>query len=300
MSVLDTPTLTATGPVSHAWASASPWKRAWRRFIRQPAGIIGSLIFLLYALMAIAPSLLAPHNPDQIFGAATLHRPSGQFLFGTDPIGRDVLSRVIYGARPSLIVGCAAVAIGAVIGAFSGLAAGFYDNPITNAIMRVWDGVFAVPAIVLGLILAATFGSGVATVAIAVGIAAAPHLARVSRAASLAESSLGYVEAAEALGYPRRRTFLVHVVPNSLSPIIVQLALTMAFAILLESALAFLGVSVQAPAASWGAMLADSRGYLSIAWWYGLFPGLAITVLVFAINLLADAARDALDPRADR
>ncbi len=300
MTVLDTPTLTTGDPVSGSWAAASPWKRAARRFIRQPAGIIGTLIFLLYALMAIAPSLLAPHNPDQIFASATLQKPTGRFLFGTDPIGRDVLSRVIYGARPSMIVGCVAVGIGALVGAFSGLAAGFYDNHVTNAIMRVWDGVFAVPAIVLGLILAATFGPGVTVVAVAVGIAAAPHLARVSRSASLGESNLGYVEAAEALGYPRWRIFLVHVLPNSLSPIIVQLALTMAFAILLESALAFLGVSVQPPQASWGAMLADSRDYLSSGWWYGLFPGLAITILVFAVNLLADAARDAFDPRADR
>lgn len=297
MSTLDAtpagPTIAVADPIA-----PSPWGRAWRRFIRQPAGIVGAVLLLVYLAMALAPSLLAPHDPLQSYAGASLHAPGGRFLLGTDPIGRDVLSRIVYGARPALIVGLVAVAIGAGIGALTGLAAGFYDNLPTNAIMRVWDGVFAVPAVLIGLILAATFGQGVTTVAIAVGIAAAPHLARVSRAAALAQSSLGYVEAAEALGYPRRRIFLRHVLPNSLSPIIVQLALTMAFAILLESALAFLGVSTQPPAASWGVMLSDSRTYLDQAWWYGLFPGLAITILVLGINLLADAARDALDPRA--
>ncbi|MDA8148287.1 MAG: ABC transporter permease [Actinomycetota bacterium] len=278
---------------------ASPWRRAGRRMIRQPAGVIGGLLLLLFIVAAIAPSLLAPHDPLHAFTGEALKPPSGRFPFGTDPIGRDVLSRVIYGARPALLVGLASVAIGGAVGVLTGLAAGFFDNRPTNAVMRLWDGVFAVPAILIGLMLAATFGTGVTVVAVAVGIAAAPSLARVSRAASLAESHMGYVEAAEALGYRRRRVFWRHVVPNSLSTVIVQLALTMAFAILLESALAFLGVSTQPPAPSWGVMLSDSRTYLGQAWWYGLFPGLAITIVVLSVNLLADAARDALDPRSD-
>ena len=277
----------------------SPWRRAARRLVRQPAGIIGIILVVSYIAMAAVPSWIAPHDPLHSFTNETLKPPSGRFIFGTDPIGRDVLSRVIYGARPAIITGLAAVAIGGVIGALTGFAAGFYDNAPTNAVMRLWDGVFAVPAVLIGLVLAATFGDGVTVVAVAVGIAAAPTLARVARAAALGESRLGYVEAAEALGYPRRRIFWRHLVPNALGSVIVQLALTMAFAILLESALAFLGVSTQPPAASWGAMLSDSRAYLGQAWWYGLFPGLAITFLVLGINLLADAARDALDPRSD-
>src|SRR5699024_1888262 len=147
-----------------------------------------------------------------------------------------------------------------------------YDNKITNAVMRLWDGVFAVPAVLIGLILGAAFGQGLTVVAIAVGVAAAPALARVARAAALGQRQMGYVEAAEALGYPRRRIFVRHVLPNSLSPIIIQLALTMSVAILLASALAFLGVSVQPPSPSWGVMLSQSRAYLGQAWWYDVFP----------------------------
>ena len=279
---------------------ASSWRRAARRLIRQPAGVIGLTLLTAYAVMAAVPSLIAPHNPLHSFAGAILQPPSARFPLGTDPIGRDVLSRLIYGARPALTVGLVAVAIGASVGALSGFAAGFFDNRLSNIVMRLWDGVFAVPAVLIGLLLAATFGSGITVVAVAVGIAAAPSLARVARVAALAESQRGYVEAADALGFRRRRVFWRHVVPNALGSVVVQLALTMAFAILLESALAFLGVSTQPPAPSWGVMLSDSRNYLSQAWWYGLFPGLAITLLVLAVNLLADAARDALDPRSDR
>ena len=300
MTVLTAADQTGGGATSQPPAVSSPWRRAGRRLIRQPAGIIGTVLLLAYVVMAAFPSLIAPHDPLHSFSTANLKGPSGKFPFGTDPIGRDVMSRVIYGARPALIVGLVAVGIGALIGALTGFAAGFFDNRPANAVMRLWDGVFAVPAVLIGLILAATFGDGLTVVAVAVGIAAAPSLARVARAAALAESQLGYVEAAEALGYRRRRIFWRHVVPNALSSVVVQLALTMAFAILLESALAFLGVSTQPPTPSWGVMLSDSRGYLSQAWWYGLFPGLAISLLVLGINLLADAARDALDPRSDR
>lgn len=279
---------------------ASPWRRAGRRLIRQPAGMIGLILMAAYVAMAAIPSVIAPHDPLQSISGANLKAPSGKFPFGTDTIGRDILSRVIYGARPALIVGLVAVGIGATVGALTGFAAGFFDNRPANAVMRLWDGVFAVPAVLIGLILAATFGNGLTVVAVAVGIAAAPSLARVARASSLGESQLGYVEAAEALGFPKRRIFWRHVVPNALGSVVVQLALTMAFAILLESALAFLGVSTQPPAPSWGVMLSDSRSYLGQAWWYGLFPGLAITLLVLAINLLADAVRDALDPRSDQ
>lgn len=286
-------------PVAALGSAPSPWRRAGRRLVRQPAGVIGLTLLSIYLAMALFPSLLAPHNPLESFNGEALKPPSGRFLLGTDAIGRDMLSRIIYGARPALIVGFVAIGIGASLGALSGFAAGFFNNAPTNGIMRLWDGVFAVPAVLIGLILAATFGPGLTVVALAVGIAAAPILARVARAATLREAQLGYVEAARALGFRSRRIFWRHVVPNALSAVVVQLALTMAGAILLESALAFLGVSTQPPAASWGAMLANSRNYLGQAWWYGLFPGLAITLLVLGINLLADAARDALDPRSD-
>ena len=278
---------------------ASPWRRAGHRFVRHPAGVIGIALIALYSVMAAFPSVIAPDNPLHSFTGHNLQGPSGRFLFGTDEIGRDVLSRVVYGVRPALFVGFLSVGIGALIGAFTGFAAGFYNSRVVNAVMRVWDGVLAVPAVLIGLLLAATLGRGLTVVAVTMGIASAPILARLARAGALRESELGYVEAAEALGYRRRRIFWRHVVPNSLGPVIVQLALTMAFAILLESALAFLGISVQPPTPSWGAMLSESRDYLTQAWWYGMFPGLAITLLVLAVNLVADAARDALDTRSE-
>lgn len=277
----------------------SPWRRAIRRFVRQPAGVIGLVLFAGYVVMAVAAPLLSPYNPDQSFSGSLLHPPSARFLLGTDELGRDVLSRIIYGAQPALAVGAAAVTVGACVGALSGFVAGFHGQRLGNVIMRVWDGMFAVPAVLIGLLLAATYGAGNVVIAIAVGLAAAPSLARVSYSAAIAELGRGYVEVGHALGLSRPRIFLRHVVPNALSAVVVGLALTMSGAILLEAALAYLGVGPPPPAPTWGVMLSDSRSYLGQAWWYGVFPGAAITGLVLSLNLLADAARDALDPRSE-
>lgn len=283
----------ATGP-----AVRTPFRRALRRFIRQPAGITGSLLLLLYVVAAVAAPLIAPHDPLTSYRTAPLHAPSGEFLLGTDPIGRDILSRIIYGARPALVVGISAVVVGAVIGCLSGMAAGYFGGKLAGVVMRFWDGVFAVPAVLVGLVLAGAFGGGLTIIAVAAGIAAAPSLARISYAAVLGDLEKGYTEAARAQGLRSSRIFFLHILPNALSPMVIQLALTMSFAVLMEAAFSFLGVGVQPPTAAWGSMLADSRGYLGQAWWYGVFPGLAITGLVLALNFLADAARDALDPKA--
>lgn len=283
---------------AHVVATKSPWRRAGRRFFHQPAGIIGSTILVLYLLAAIFAPLISPKDPLATDTLNALHPPGGGFHLGTDPLGRDVLSRIIYGARPAFEVGISAVLVGVVLGCFSGMIAGYFKGKIGGVIMRFWDGVFAVPAILLGLVLAAAFGSGVAVAAVAVGLAAAPGLARVSYAAVLGEMDKGYIEAARAQGLKSPRIFAGHLLPNALSPMVVQLALTMSLAVLLESAFSFLGIGLQPPAPSWGSMLADSRSYLSTAWWYGVFPGLAITGLVLSLNFCADAARDALDPKA--
>ena len=281
-----------------ARAVKSPWRRAARRFVRQPAGIIGLALLTGYLVMAIGAPIVSPHNPDRSFTSALLHPPSGKFLLGTDELGRDILSRIIYGTRPALAVGAAAVAVGGLIGALSGFAAGYLRSHLGNIIMRFWDGVFAVPAVLIGMALAATYGPSNLVIGIAVGIAAAPSLARISYGATLSELERGYVEASRSLGLRESRIFLLHVVPNALSAVIVNLALTMSGAILLEAALAFLGVGPPPPAPTWGVMLSTSRSYLGEAWWYGVFPGIAITGLVLGLNLLADAARDALDPSA--
>lgn len=283
----------------NSYLGQSPWKRAMRRFVRQPAGVIGLTLTLGYVFMALAAPLISPHNPDQSYPLSILKPPSGQFLLGTDELGRGLLSRIIYGSRPALAVGAAAVAVGGVLGAMSGFYAGFSNGKIAKVIMRVWDGMFAIPAVLIGLALAAAYGASNLVIAIAVGLAATPSLARVSYAATVSEMGRGYVEAARAVGLRSRSIFLAHVVPNALSVVVVNLALTMSGAILLEAALSYLGVGPPPPAPAWGVMLSDSRTYLDQAWWYGVFPGIAITGLVLALNLLADAGRDALDPRAD-
>ncbi|WP_432877625.1 ABC transporter permease [Kribbella sp. CA-245084] len=278
-------------------ATKSPMRRAARRFIRQPAGLVGSALLGLYILAAIFAPLISPKDPLATNPSIALHPLGGGYLLGSDPLGRDVLSRIIYGTRPALTVGISAVLVGLVLGCLSGMLAGYLKGRVGGIIMRFWDGVFAVPAILLGLTLAAAFGSSVAIASIAVGLASAPGLARVAYAAVLAELERGYIEAAHAQGLRPARIFLRHLLPNALSPMVVQLALTFSLAVLLESAFSFLGIGLQPPAPSWGAMLADSRSYLSTGWWYGVFPGLAITGLVLALNFCADAARDALDPR---
>lgn len=290
-------TVPDTGKPKNADMVQSPWKRAMRRFVRQPAGVVGLTLTVGYVFMALAAPLISPHNPDQSYPLSILKGPSSQFPLGTDELGRDLLSRIIYGAQPALAVGAAAVAVGGLVGAMSGFFAGFTQGKISKVIMRVWDGMFAIPAVLIGLALAAAYGANNFVIAIAVGIAAAPSLARVSYAATVGEMGRGYVEAARALGLRQRSIFLSHVVPNSLSVVIVNLALTMSGAILLEAALSYLGVGPPPPVPAWGVMLSDSRTYLDQAWWYGVFPGVAITGLVLALNLLADAGRDALDPR---
>jgi len=276
-----------------------PWRRAAGRFFRQPTGLIGAVLCVAYVIAAIAAPLLAPHSPLTVFPGHELEPPSGQFLLGTDPIGRDVLSRTIYATRPALMVALASVAIGFCIGAVSGLSAGFYQDRGSNLMMRVWDGIFAVPAVIIALVLAATFGPGLAIIIVAIGLHSAPGLARVSRAATLGETGLGYVEAARALGLRDRRIFSRHAVPNALGSVIVQVTLAMSGAVLAEATISFLGAGVQPPTASWGNMLSDSRSYLGVAWWYAIAPGVAITVLVLALYMVGDAGRDALDPRTE-
>jgi peptide/nickel transport system permease protein len=275
----------------------SPMAVATLHFIRQPAGAIGLTILLAAVLLAACAPLIALYNPVQQFPGSELRPPSARFPLGTDNLGRDLLSRIIFGTRVSLLVGVIAVGLGASLGGVGGLVAGYAGGPIGAVIMRVGDAVFAVPAVLLGIAFAAAFGAGASTVAYTLGIATMPTFARLTRAAVLSERSRDYVMAARVLGATAPRLIARHILPNILGPLLVQSALTMSAAVLLEAGLSFLGLGTQPPQPSWGVMLSESRQYLRQAPWYGVYPGLAVTLLVLGLNSLADALRDALDPR---
>ena len=286
------------GPEEPQRSAPSPWRKAGRRFIRQPAGIIGATLIVLYLLLSFAPGLIAQHDPLVTFRGEELASPSGAHWFGTDPIGRDVFSRTVHATSLAMRVGLMSVTIGVAVGSLTGFLAAFRGGRISSTIMRFWEGVFAMPAVLLGLALGAAIGPGLMAISIAVGVAAAPALARVAYGAGLQQMEVGYIETATALGIPGHRTFFGHLLPNALGPVLVQGALFMGVAVLLEASLSFLGVGIQPPEPSWGAMLAESQRYISQAWWYGVFPGAAIAGLVLGLNMCADAARDALDPRS--
>ena len=301
MQQLDHVALDPTGspaPAASRRSEPSPWRKAGRRFLRQPAGIIGVTLIALYIAMSVVPGWIAPHDPLVTFRGEELAAPSGDHWFGTDPIGRDVFSRTVHATSLAMRVGLVSVAIGVAVGSLTGFLAAFRGGRISSAIMRFWEGVFAMPAVLLGLALGAAIGPGLMAISIAVGVAAAPALARVAYGAGLQQMEIGYIETATALGIPPRRVFFGHLLPNALGPVIVQAALFMGVAVLLEASLSFLGVGTQPPDPSWGAMLAESQRYISSAWWYGVFPGIAIAGLVLGLNMCADAARDALDPRS--
>jgi ABC-type dipeptide/oligopeptide/nickel transport system permease subunit len=276
----------------------SPWQKALKKFFHQPAGIIGITILSIYIFISLFPTLIAPYSPLETFAGHELAAPNAQFILGTDPIGRDIFSRIIYAAPIALKVGFISVAIGITIGGLTGFAAAYLGGGMAKVIMRFWDGVFSMPAVLIGITLAAAIGSGLPAIAIAVGIAAAPSMARVANGAGLQQMGIGYIESANALGLPRIQIFFVHLLPNAMGPVLVQGALFMGVAVILEASLSFLGVGIQPPTPSWGSMLAESQQYLKDAWWYGVFPGIAIAGLVLSMNMIADAARDALDPKS--
>jgi peptide/nickel transport system permease protein len=229
---------------------------------------------------------------------AALAAPGGAHWLGTDNVGRDVLSRVIWGARVSLVAGLASVAIAALVGSLIGLIAGYWGRRVDGVLMRLMDGVLSFPPLVLALALGAVLGAGLTGVVIALGVVYTPTFARLTRGQVLSITAREYVEAARALGAPGWRIAWRHVLPNATAPIVVQASLSVAFAILAEASLSFLGLGIQPPAASWGSMINAGRGYLQQAPWIVFAPGAALFVTVVGLNFVGDAVRDALDPRA--
>ncbi len=273
------------------------WRDAFRRLMRNPGSMIGLVLLVALGLMGIIAPVIAPAEPNVMVARDALHAPNAEYPFGTDQFGRDILSRVMYGARLSFQVGFVAVGIAFVFGVALGLIAGYYGKWVDGAIGIVIDIMLAFPGILLALAIVAILGPSLLNLMVAVGIAAVPTYTRLVRGTVLAVRELQYVEAARVIGAPDPSIMFRHILPNVLAPAIVLATLGIGGAILVGAALSFLGLGAKPPTAEWGAMLSAGRNYLQQAWWITFFPGLAIMLTVLSINLLGDGLRDALDPR---
>ena len=281
-----------------AKAMQSPARLAVRRFFRRPAAVGGLVIISLFIIVALLAPWVAPFDPTQTSWTLIRKAPSWAHWMGTDENGRDVLSRVIWGARASLLAGVISVTIASGVGVPVGLMAGFAGGKIDMVIGRLVDAMLASPFLILAIALAAFLGPSLQNAMIAIGITATPIFVRVSRAATMDAATNDYVEAARALGNPPWRVAVRHVLPNIVPPVMVQATLAIAGAIIAEASLSFLGLGQQPPAPSWGSMLNSAQRFLTQAPWLAVFPGAAIFLAVFSFNLIGDGLRDALDPRA--
>lgn len=257
----------------------------------------GAIIIVLLCVLSITGSRLSPYDPLGIEIPNRLQPPTLQHPFGTDDFGRDVLSRVLDGASISLEVGVIAVGISMVVGTLLGAISGYYGGWLDEVIMRCMDVLFAFPAILLAIAILAALGPGIGNAMIAIGVVYTPIFARITRGSVLTVREEVYITAARSIGSRDRRILFRHILPNVLAPIIVETTVSLAFAILAEAALSFLGLGTQPPAPSWGRMLSESRSFIHNAPWVGIFPGLAIMFTVMGFNFLGDGLRDALDPR---
>jgi dipeptide transport system permease protein len=295
-------------PAATAQAAAPPRRLGefWTSFRANAGAVIGlALITGVLALAALA-DVVAPHPPDLTNDAMFLKPPFWQqggslaYPLGTDAIGRDILSRLIFGARLSLAIGLSVVALSIVIGTALGLVAGFFRGVADVAVMRVMDVILTLPSLLLAIVVVAILGPGIMNAMLAVAVVVLPHYVRLARAAALAETAKDYVTAARVSGAGTLRLMFREVLPNCAAPLIVQASLGVSTAILDAAALGFLGLGAQPPAPEWGTMLADAREFVSRAWWVVSFPGVMILVTVLAFNLLGDGLRDALDPKLKR
>ncbi len=286
-------------PVSSARpaAEAGPWRRAGRRLVRRRGAMLGGTVVLAFVVLALFAPWLAPQDPIATSWSAIRKAPSAAHWFGTDEIGRDVLSRVVWGARASLLAGIVSVSISLALGVPIGLAAGFLGGFVDGLISRITDAFLACPFLILAIALAAFLGPSLTNAMIAIGVSATPIFVRLTRAAVLNVKVEDYSEAARAVGNPPLRIALRHVLPNIAAPLIVQATLAIAAAVIAEASLSFLGLGQQPPAPSWGSMLDSAKNYVDNAPWMAVWPGLAIFCLVLSFNLLGDGLRDALDPR---
>jgi len=270
-----------------------------RRLLRDRIAMVSLSIILLTVLTAVFAPFLVPYDPIKPNYSEVLQPPSIEHLFGTDEFGRDIFSRVIYGTRYALIVGLGVVMLEAILGIVLGVLAGYFGGVIDEIIMRTVDVLLSIPSLVLAIALAAVLGGGLKNVIIAIGLITWVEFARLVRGQVLSIKEEPFIEAARALGVSDLKIIFRHILPNSLSPIIVYTTLSMPSAILISASLSFLGVGVQPPTPEWGLMVSEGRDFLGSAWWISTFPGLAIMVLSLAFNIVGDGLRDALDPRLE-
>ncbi|MGI8689646.1 MAG: ABC transporter permease [Thermomicrobiales bacterium] len=270
---------------------------AWRGLLRSRSAIAGGVVLALLILLAIFAPLLSSYDPTAVALRTRLQPPSGAHLFGTDEFGRDILTRVFYGARISLPVGLIALVIGVSLGTLVGLIAGFYGKVVDAVLMWFVDVMLAFPGLLLALLVVAILGVDLRNVMIAVGVSMIPRFARLVRGTVLSAKENLYVDAARAIGVPERHILVRHVLPNVISPVIILATLSLGVTILTAAGLSFVGLGAKPPSPEWGAMIAEGRQFLRHQWWIGTFPGVAILLTVLAVNLIGDGLRDALDPR---
>jgi peptide/nickel transport system permease protein len=278
-------------------ARESPGARAWRRLVRRKSAVLGLVIIVLFVLVAVFAPLIAPYDPAQQGWTSIRKPPSLQHWFGTDESGRDVFSRVVFGARASLMAGVVSVSIALGLGVPIGLLAGYGGRWIDAIIGRVTDAMLACPFLILAIALAAFLGPSLQNAMIAIGLTTTPIFVRLTRGQVMAVKVEDYVEAARAVGNPPVRIAVKHILPNIMPTLIVQATISIATAIIAEASLSFLGLGQQPPAPSWGSMLNTAQRFLTNAVWMAIWPGLAIFLAVLSFNLLGDGLRDALDPK---
>lgn len=291
-------TVTTALPVAgEAAPEENPWARAWRRLRRRKGAMVALVVVVLFVLMAVFAPLISPYDPTATSWSLVRKPPSWAHWFGTDEVGRDVLARIIHGARASLSAGLVSVSIAVGVGVPLGLLAGYAGGWIDSILSRIVDAMLAIPFLILAITLSAFLGPSLTNAMIAIGITATPVFIRLTRGQTMGAKVEDYVEAARAVGNPHWRIALRHVLPNIVPPLLVQMSLAIAGAIIAEAALSFLGLGQQPPAPSWGSMLNTAQRFISQAPWMAFWPGFAIFCAVLSFNLLGDGLRDALDPR---
>lgn len=284
----------------------SGFSEFWYYFAQNKGAVIGLVIFVIILALAIFAPLVAPHNPTETNAQSMLSPPawskdgSSLFILGTDAVGRDILSRLIYGARFSLFIGLVVVSLSVFSGVIIGLIAGYFRGTVDMVIMRIMDIILAFPSLLLALVLVAVLGPGLLNAMIAISLVNQPHFVRLTRASVLSEREKEYVIASRVAGAGTMRLMFLTILPNCLGPLIVQATLAFSAAILDAAALGFLGMGAQPPTPEWGTMLAEAREFILRAPWVVTYPGLAILITVLAINLMGDGLRDALDPKLKR